>query len=119
MRKRKVTYPVARTATLQPPAPGLTPEQRARATVAEIHPTALIGRKDLIVGDRVRIGGSGLYAGDFGKIESLVGGLIPAAVVRTDAGKTRRVRGVDIERIAPEREPAVNRVPETNDSASS
>jgi len=115
MRKRKVTYPVARTATRQPRAPGLTPEQRARATVAEIHPTALIGRKDLVVGDRVRIGGSGLYAGDFGTIESLVGGLIPAAVVRTEAGKTRRVRGVDIERILPDRASAPNRPAEGAD----
>jgi hypothetical protein len=117
VRKRKVTYPVARTATRQPRAPGLTAEQRARATVAEIHPTALIGRKDLVVGDRVRIGGSGLYAGDYGKIESLAGGLIPAAMVRTDAGKTRRVRGVDIERISPDRDPAANRPAEAGDPA--
>jgi hypothetical protein len=117
MRKRKVTYPVARTATRQPRPGGLTPEQRARATVAEIHPTALLGRKDLLVGDRVRIGGGGLYAGDFGKIESIVGGLIPAALVRTEAGKTRRVRAVDIERIAPEREPAANRTAEPADPA--
>ena len=35
-------------------------------------------------------------------VESLLSGIIPAAMVRTDAGKTRRVRSVDLERVAAE-----------------
>jgi hypothetical protein len=50
----------------------------------------------------VKIGGSGLYAGELAVIESLIDGVIPAAMVRTDAGRTRRVRSVDLERVATE-----------------
>jgi hypothetical protein len=35
-------------------------------------------------------------------VESLVVGVIPAAMVRTEAGKTRRVRTVDLERLPAE-----------------
>jgi hypothetical protein len=70
--------------------------------VAEIDLTALIGRNDIAVGERVRIGGSGLYAGEMATVESVVSGLIPAAVVRTESGHTRRVRGVDLEKVAAE-----------------
>lgn len=102
MRKRKVNYPVARTATRQVRTVGLPGDPSfVRSTVAEINLAALAGRDDISVGDRVRIGGGGLYAGELAVVDSLVGGLIPAALVRTDAGKTRRVRAVDLQRITP------------------
>ena len=102
MKKRKVTYPPARTATKQPRGPNLTGDTiYTRSTVAEINVRALEGRSDLVVGDRVRIGGGGLYSGETAVVESLVSGMIPAAMVRTDAGKTRRVRVIDLERLGP------------------
>jgi len=101
MRKRKVTYPVARTATKQPRNAGLPGDANyVRSTVATINLSALDVRDDLKVGHRVKIGGGGLYAGEFALVESLLSGIIPAAMVRTEAGKTRRVRTVDLERVA-------------------
>jgi len=47
----------------------------------------------------VKIGGGGLYAGELAIVESLSNGVIPAAAVRTDTGKTRRIRAVDLERV--------------------
>lgn len=100
MRKRKVTYPTAKTATRKPRTAGLPGDPGyVRSTVAEIDLTALAGRDDIVVGHRVRIGGDGLYSGETAVVESLVGGLIPAAMVRTEAGKTRRVRAVDLQRL--------------------
>jgi len=112
MRKRKVTYPVAKTATKQPRGAGLPSDPGyVRSTVATINLAALDVRDDLKVGHRVKIGGGGLYAGEFAVVESILSGIIPAAMVRTDAGKTRRARAVDLERVAaaaPER-PAAER----------
>lgn len=56
---------------------------------------AMKGRDHVQQGTRVQIT-SGLYAGEFAIVESVVGGVIPAAVVRTEAGKTRRARTVDL-----------------------
>ncbi len=104
MRKRKVTYPVARTATRQPRSAGLPGDPGyVRSTVATINLAALDTRDDIVAGSRVKIGGGGLYAGELAVVESLAGGIIPAAIVRTDAGKTRRVRTVDLERVAAEK----------------
>lgn len=121
MRKRKVTYPVARTATKQPRNAGLPGDPTyVRSTVATINLAALDVRDDVKVGNRVKIGGGGLYAGEFAVVELILSGIIPAAMVRTEAGKTRRVRAVDLERVAPERpaserpasdRPAVERAP--------
>lgn len=58
------------------------------------------GRAGLTVGDRVRITGNGLYAGEAAVIEKLVSGVIPAALVRTEAGRTRQVRTIDLEPIS-------------------
>jgi hypothetical protein len=66
-------------------------------TLAVIDLTAGRGRKGVLVGSRVRILGSGLYAGERAVVERLAGGPIPSAVVRTDAGRTRQVRTVDLE----------------------
>jgi hypothetical protein len=65
--------------------------------VATIDLTAGKGRSGLVVGGRLRIKGTGLYAGEIAVIEKLVGGPIPAAMVRTEAGKTRQVRTIDLE----------------------
>ncbi len=64
--------------------------------------TASGGRTGLSVGDRVRISGTGLYAGEAATIEKITGGCIPAALVRTEAGHTRQVRTIDLEPIARE-----------------
>jgi hypothetical protein len=63
--------------------------------VANINLTAMTGRGDIVQGGRVRIG-SGLYAGEIAIVESVIGGVIPAALVRTEAGRARRVRTVDL-----------------------
>jgi hypothetical protein len=109
MRKRKVNYPVAKTATRKTRTVGLPGDPGyVRSTVASIDLAALTGRDDISVGDRVRIGGDGLYAGELAVVESVISGLIPAATVRTEAGKVRRVRAVDLERPTPTREPSPN-----------
>ena len=107
MRKRKVTYPVAKTATRQPPAAGAGPEPRyERPQVATIDVNAAQGRPGLAVGSRVRIIGTGLYSGEAAVIERFAGGVIPAAHVRTETGKTRQVRTIDLEPIGPAPDPA-------------
>ena len=103
MRKRKVNYPPAKTANRPAPATGLpTDPPYVRPTVATIDLTAGKGRAGLSVGGRVRISGTGLYAGEIAVIEKLVtGGVIPSAVVRTEAGKSRQVRTIDLEPVGP------------------
>ena len=107
-RKRKTTYPPPRNAPVRPPRPGEPggpggPDATAyvRPTVASINLSASTGRAGLKVGDRVRIAGSGLYSGDIATIERLTTGAIPSAVVRTEAGRTRQVRTIDLEPVAP------------------
>lgn len=100
MRKRKVTYPPAKTANKPTPRAGAGPEPAyVRQTVVSIDLNAAAGRSGLRVGDKVRINGAGLYAGEAAVIEKLAGGVIPSAVVRTDAGRTRQVRTIDLEPI--------------------
>ena len=102
-RKRKVTYPPPRTATKRAPAFGAGPEAPIpRPTVAAINLTAATGQKNLSVGDRVRIVGTGLYSGEAAVIERFAAGVIPAALVRTEAGRTRQVRTIDLEPIGRE-----------------
>ena len=101
-RKRKTVYPPARTDTKPAQRPGAGPEPYVRPTVATIDLTAGSGRAGLSIGDRVRISGSGLYAGEAAVIEKLTSGVIPAALVRTEAGRTRQVRTIDLEPIARE-----------------
>ena len=101
MKRRKVTYPVARTHTKGAPRAGAGPEVAiVRPNLVTIDLTAGTGRKNLKVGGRVRIAGAGLYAGEEATIERLIVGVIPAATVRTDGGGTRRVRTIDLEPIA-------------------
>lgn len=73
----------------------------------------MTGRADIRQGDRVVIG-SGLGAGELATVESVVGGVIPAALVRTDAGLARRVRTIDLAPApAAEAPPAAEPTPET------
>jgi hypothetical protein len=92
-KKRRQTYPPPRSS--RGPAPGyaapVTPP-----TVALINGQAATGRTGIEVGMRVSIMGTGLYAGEAAVVESIVGGVIPAADVRTEAGRTRRVRTIDL-----------------------
>lgn len=67
----------------------------AASRVATINLGAMTGRSDIAQGARVQIG-SGLYAGEFAIVESVIGGVIPAAVVRTESGASRRVRTIDL-----------------------
>lgn len=106
MRKRKVSYPVARTSQRPSPAAGFAAEARVRSTVATINLAALDERTDISVGDSVRIAGGGLRSGETGVFEARGGGVIPTAIVRTADGRKLRVRLVDLERITAEkREP--------------
>ncbi|HEY6569511.1 MAG TPA: hypothetical protein VIZ22_04435 [Candidatus Limnocylindrales bacterium] len=66
------------------------------ATVATINTKAGVGRAEIVPGMRVIIQGTGLYTGETAVVESLVPGVIAAATVRTEAGRTRRVRTVDL-----------------------
>ena len=77
----------------------------------------MTGRTDIVQGARVQIT-SGLFAGEFAVVESLVGGVIPAAVVRTEAGKSRRARTVDLipSPVAAPPMPAASAVPEADPS---
>lgn len=92
-RKRRVNYPPPRSSKGPAPAPApmITPP-----TVAVINLQAAAGKPTIEVGMRVRILGTGLYTGETAIVESLVGGVIPAAAVRTEAGRTRRVRTIDL-----------------------
>jgi hypothetical protein len=74
-------------------------ETLGRPAALSIDLTALEGRSGLAVGDRVRILGSGLYSGEVATIERIAGGVVPAAAVRTEAGRTRTVRTIDLEPI--------------------
>ena len=75
----------------------------AASRVATINLQAMTGRPNINQGSRVIIG-SGLYEGETAIVETVVGGVIPAAVVRTEAGKTRRVRTIDL-MLAPAKRP--------------
>lgn len=96
MRRRKVVYPPPKTATKGGAAPNTDARAAAAASrVVSIDLTAMRGRADLVPGMRVEITG-GVHAGQQAVIESVAGGVIPAVVVRTDGGPTRRVRVVDL-----------------------
>lgn len=100
MKRRKVTYPVAKTHTKGAPRPGAGGDVvMVRPNLASIDVTAIAGKAGLKVGAKVRINGTGLYAGEEATIERLVAGVIPAARVRTTSGGTRNVRTIDLDPI--------------------
>ena len=100
-RKRKVTYPVARTSKHPAPADAGPNPNYVRTSTA-IDTTACAGRTGLAIGGRVRIIGTGLYSGEAAVIVRFAGNVIPSALVKTEAGRTRQVRTIDLEPIAPE-----------------
>jgi hypothetical protein len=77
--------------------------------VAVINQEALNGRADIVEGAWVTITGTGANAGESGRVERLVPGVIPAAVVAIQGGRTRRVRTVDL---VPGRRPEPTAEPE-------
>jgi hypothetical protein len=99
--RRKVSYPPSRSA--QPAQPAGQPDDApyVRPTVAIIDPNASKGRAGFAIGARVRITGTGLYSGETAVIERMSNGVIPSAVVRTEAGKSRQVRTIDLEPAGP------------------
>lgn len=122
-RKRRVVYPPPRTSTRQPRpgepgGVGGPPVEYVRPTVASINLSAGAGRAGLKPGDRVRITGSGLYSGELATIDRLTNGVIPSAVVRTDAGRTRQVRTIDLEPVAGAAPPAAAGADPSEDAAS-
>ncbi len=94
MRRRKTIYPPAKTATK---GGASSPDTRSPAAsrVVSIDLAAIRGRGDILPGMRVQIA-EGLYSGETAVVESVAGGVIPAVVVRTEAGRTRRMRAVDV-----------------------
>ena len=105
-KKRRVFIPPKRT----PPGPP-TGEVITRPAALSINTSALEGRPGLSVGDRVRILGTGLYAGEIAIIERVVGGVVPAASVRTEAGRSRTVRTIDLEPVGPAKDAPVSDAP--------
>ena len=97
-RKKKVNYSTAGSGKKRatPGAPA-TENVYVPTTVVAIDVNASTGRDGLKLGDRVRIVGTGLYSGEEAIIEKFVGTAIPAALVRTEAGRTRQVRTIDLE----------------------
>ena len=105
-RKRKVTYPTPRTANRPAPAAGAGGDPAyVRSSLVSIDLTAGAGRKDLTIGERVRIIGTGLYNGEIAVIERFAGGVVPAAHVRTEAGRPRQVRTIDLEPVGKGEQP--------------
>lgn len=98
-RKKKVNYSNAGSGKKKvlPGATTTTETVYVPTTVVAIDLHAGTGREGLKLGDRVRIVGSGLYSGEEATIEKFVGTAIPAALVRTEAGRTRQVRTIDLE----------------------
>jgi len=92
-RKQRTYYP---TKKAKGPAPADRPVI-VPPSLATINTAAGRGRQGIRAGSRVTILGTGLYAGEAAVVERLVEGVIPSAVVRTEAGRTRQVRTIDLE----------------------
>lgn len=86
-------------------------------TVAVVDARAGLGRSDVSAGSRVAIAGSGPFAGETGVVERVIGGPIPAALVRTASGRSGRVRLIDCTPLRGESGPAAP-APTEDDSAS-
>lgn len=99
-RKRKVVYPTSS----KPKGPPRPEGVYTSSNAVSIDLKAAEGRAGLAVGDRVRITGTGLYTGEAAVIERFSFGAIPSAVVRTESGRSRQVRTVDLEPIGPDKD---------------
>jgi hypothetical protein len=93
-KRKKVFYP--KPTRKREPTPG-SDQSVVRPNLASIDMSAKVGRPGLSVGDRVRIQAAGQFNGELAVIERLIGGPIPAALVRTDAGNSRRARTIDLQ----------------------
>jgi len=93
-RKRKVFYPPSKSSKGAPPPVARVPI--TPPTVAVINRDAILGRASIAAGIWATIVGTGANAGESGRVEKVVPGVIPAAIVRLESGKTRRVRTVDL-----------------------
>ena len=85
MTKRKKTF-YPKPARKREPVPG-SDQSPVRPNLASIDMSAGIGRPGLSVGDRVRIQAAGQFNGELAVIERLIGGPIPAALIRTHSSK--------------------------------
>ncbi len=94
-RKQRTYYPTRKTKG----TPGPAREPIVPPSLATINTKAGLGRPGIVPGSRVTILGTGLYAGEVAVVERLVAGVIPAAVVRTESGRTRQARTIDLEPI--------------------
>ncbi|MBI2776650.1 MAG: hypothetical protein HYX57_05205 [Chloroflexi bacterium] len=99
-RRRKFVYPPPKTGGPPPVAPGAFDPRNPPGRTVSINLQAVTGRREIKMGDKVRIL-SGLYAGEIATVESVAGGVIPAASVKTEAGRTRRARTIDLEPVRP------------------
>ena len=99
MTKKKTFYRATKPTTRRAPPPG-SDQSPERPNLALIDMTAALGRPGLAVGDRVRIHAAGQFNGELGTIERLIGGPIPAALVKIDSGGARRARTIDLEPVA-------------------
>ena len=97
----KVTYPPAKTDN-RPAHPSGLPDDApyVRPTVATIDLNAASKVPDFPSGHASGSPGRVFYSGETAVVERLSNGVIPSAVVRTEAGKTRQVRTIDLEPIA-------------------
>ena len=100
-RRQRTFYPPKKSATPAAPADRVPPP--LPRSVAVINLAAATGKAEIVVGARVLILGTGLYAGETAMVERLVTGVIPAAVVRTEAGRSRQVRTIDLQLLPPEK----------------
>jgi len=101
VRRRKVTYPPPKTATKgRGTVPGADGPRDPAARTVSINLAAAAGRASIRIGEKVRIL-SGLYAGEAAVVESVASGVISSAMVRTEAGRSRRARTIDLEPIRP------------------
>jgi hypothetical protein len=81
--------------------PAISEDTIERPNLAKINLQAGMGKAGLKVGDRVKVGSSGMYAGQIGVIERVTTGVIPSALVRVAGGGSRLVRMIDLT-LAPE-----------------
>ena len=95
MAKRRGNQPISRVGQKRLP-PAVSEETFERPNLARIDLSAGAGKPGLKVGDRVKIGSAGMYAGQIGVIERLSAGAIPSALVRVAGGGSRQVRTIDL-----------------------
>ena len=100
MTRKKKPYIPPRPAPTPNAAPGDPIRNAPINRAVSINLQAMTGRADIRAGQRVEIT-AGLYEGETGMVESIVTGVIPAAVVRTEDGRSRRVRTIDLTPVDP------------------